>query len=232
MSRWHAPSAPIEIGRTTSTRRRGAVRAGRGPAARPHLTWRPSAIWPRLIVSRQPSPPPTVRGLEARGGGGSVTVLDRPRRERGRAGVRGLAVRRPAWPTEERAGRYVRRVPADGRPAVLLQPAPDVQPAEFPSLHDEVSPRVGIVGEQVAVGNVVELGALPADPPLPVAVVVAILLPPGRRFTTCRRASPCLGSAYFLLIGLGFMFVEIGLIQRMSVFLGQPITPSASSCSA
>ena len=32
-----------------------------------------------------------------------------------------------------------------------------------------------------------------------------------------------LGSAYFLLIGLGFMFVEMGLIQRISVYLGHPI---------
>ncbi len=31
------------------------------------------------------------------------------------------------------------------------------------------------------------------------------------------------GTAYFLLIGLGFMFVEIGLIQRLSLFLGHPV---------
>jgi hypothetical protein len=31
------------------------------------------------------------------------------------------------------------------------------------------------------------------------------------------------GSAYFLLIGFGFMFVEIGLIQRISVYLGHPV---------
>ena len=41
-----------------------------------------------------------------------------------------------------------------------------------------------------------------------------------------RRVTPSLavlGSAYFVLIGLGFMFVEIGLIQRISVYLGHPI---------
>ncbi|MEQ9640335.1 MAG: hypothetical protein RIM84_09975 [Alphaproteobacteria bacterium] len=31
------------------------------------------------------------------------------------------------------------------------------------------------------------------------------------------------GSAYFMLIGIGFMVVEIGLLQRFSVFLGHPI---------
>jgi hypothetical protein len=32
-----------------------------------------------------------------------------------------------------------------------------------------------------------------------------------------------LGTLYFLLIGLGFMFVEIGLVQRLSTFLGHPV---------
>ena len=31
------------------------------------------------------------------------------------------------------------------------------------------------------------------------------------------------GTSYFLLIGIGFMMIEIGLLQRMSVFLGHPI---------
>lgn len=41
-----------------------------------------------------------------------------------------------------------------------------------------------------------------------------------------RQTSPGLaraGTLYFLLIGLGFMFVEIGLIQRISMFLGHPV---------
>ena len=31
------------------------------------------------------------------------------------------------------------------------------------------------------------------------------------------------GTAYFMLIGIGFMLIEIGLLQRFSVFLGHPI---------
>jgi hypothetical protein len=41
-----------------------------------------------------------------------------------------------------------------------------------------------------------------------------------------RRVTPRLaviGSVYFVLIGLGFMFIEIGLIQRISVYLGHPV---------
>src|SRR5438045_9632275 len=39
----------------------------------------------------------------------------------------------------------------------------------------------------------------------------------GRRLTTA-------GTAYFLLIGVGFMCGEMGLPQRLSVFLGHPIS--------
>ena len=56
-----------------------------------------------------------------------------------------------------------------------------------------------------------------------VLVIVTILVP---SLSSIRRVDPRIavfGSAYFLLIGLGFMFVEIGLIQRISVYLGHPV---------
>ena len=39
----------------------------------------------------------------------------------------------------------------------------------------------------------------------------------------CRAAADDLGNGFFLLVGDGSMFVEIGLIQRISVFLGHPV---------
>jgi hypothetical protein len=56
-----------------------------------------------------------------------------------------------------------------------------------------------------------------------ILVVLTIVLP---ALPSARQVSPRLiwaGTAYFVLIGLGFMFVEIGLIQRLSLFLGHPI---------
>ena len=43
--------------------------------------------------------------------------------------------------------------------------------------------------------------------------------------STCRVAPrlAVLGTTYFVLIGLGFMFIEIGLIQRISIYLGHPV---------
>ena len=56
-----------------------------------------------------------------------------------------------------------------------------------------------------------------------VLVVLTIILPalPSARQVSARLVG--LGTAYFMLIGFGFMFVEIGLIQRLSLFLGHPV---------
>ena len=56
-----------------------------------------------------------------------------------------------------------------------------------------------------------------------VLVLVTMIIPalPSLRRTRGKLARA--GTLYFLLIGLGFMFVEIGLIQRLSTFLGHPV---------
>jgi hypothetical protein len=54
-------------------------------------------------------------------------------------------------------------------------------------------------------------------------VVMAILLPLRSAVRDVGRRVASAGTAYFVLIGIGFMMIEIGLLQRMSVFLGHPI---------
>jgi spermidine synthase len=54
--------------------------------------------------------------------------------------------------------------------------------------------------------------------------VMLVLMAPAAG--SIRNVDPALavwGSAYFVIIGLGFMLVEMGLIQRMSLFLGHPV---------
>jgi hypothetical protein len=53
-------------------------------------------------------------------------------------------------------------------------------------------------------------------------VVAAIVWPLRPALADVGRGLVVAGTAYFLLIGVGFMSVEIGLLQRMSVFLGHP----------
>src|SRR5260370_40775355 len=57
-----------------------------------------------------------------------------------------------------------------------------------------------------------------------IALVAATIIVPLR--PTVKEAGWQLavgGTSYFALIGVGFMMVEIALLQRMSVFLGHPV---------
>ena len=56
-----------------------------------------------------------------------------------------------------------------------------------------------------------------------VAVISTIILPLRRAAATAPRKLIAGGTVYFSLIGLGFMFAEISLLQYFSVFLGHPI---------
>ena len=55
--------------------------------------------------------------------------------------------------------------------------------------------------------------------------LLTLVFPMARRLRTCaccRAARVAAALGYFALIGLGFMFVEIGLLSRLNVFLGHP----------
>ncbi|MDH3741136.1 MAG: hypothetical protein OER56_06005 [Hyphomicrobiales bacterium] len=56
-----------------------------------------------------------------------------------------------------------------------------------------------------------------------VLVIVAIVLPLRHALTDVGARLASAGSAYFILIGAGFMLIEIAFLQRFSVFLGHPI---------
>lgn len=54
-------------------------------------------------------------------------------------------------------------------------------------------------------------------------VMAAIVLPLRPAIKDVGRRLAVGGTAYFFLIGVGFMCAEIGLLQRMGVFLGHPV---------
>ena len=55
-----------------------------------------------------------------------------------------------------------------------------------------------------------------------ILVILTIVLPLRSTIRASGRLVTVTGTAYFALIGMGFMMAEIGLLQRMSVFLGHP----------
>jgi hypothetical protein len=54
-------------------------------------------------------------------------------------------------------------------------------------------------------------------------VMAAIIVPLRSALKDVGLAVATRGTLYFALIGTGFMMVEIGLLQRMTIFLGHPI---------
>ncbi|KAB0265946.1 class I SAM-dependent methyltransferase [Microvirga brassicacearum] len=56
-----------------------------------------------------------------------------------------------------------------------------------------------------------------------VLVAATIIIPLRSTVSTAATTLTVAGTAYFALIGIGFMMVEIALLQRISVFLGHPV---------
>jgi spermidine synthase len=109
-------------------------------------------------------------------------------------------------------------VPTDDRPFFFNQ----FPLRELPRLiwKPELAQRHGIIYK----GNLlatVTLGMLFVVAATLVVATIVIPLRPALRHVGPRLAMA--GTAYFMLIGVGFMCIEIGLLQRMSVFLGHPI---------
>ena len=76
----------------------------------------------------------------------------------------------------------------------------------------------------VFAGNLIATLTLAMLVLISVALVAATIIVPLR--STVREAGWQLaigGTVYFALIGVGFMMIEIALLQRMSVFLGHPV---------
>jgi hypothetical protein len=108
-----------------------------------------------------------------------------------------------------------------------LSPATDARPFFFNMLRiDPVhmweaykARRFGVLyGNLMASATVLLIILLSA-----VFVAFVIIMPVRDAIQGIDRRLAFAGTAYFLLIGLGFMLVEIGMIQRISVFLGYPV---------
>ena len=79
-------------------------------------------------------------------------------------------------------------------------------------------------GGGVRRGNLVATATLLVLFSIALLLVVAVLLIPLRgAVRQVGRRLVSYGTLYFALIGMGFMLIEIGLLQRLSIFLGHPV---------
>ena len=216
VSRWYSPSNIDESGRMMSVAVAALLDEGIADP-RKHLFLAATDYLATLIVSQAPFTAAELASLTATVDKLGFTVAARPQG--------------PA------ASPVLTEILAAGKPEDLnrlqneyvldLSPAYDDRPFFFQQL------RIGDPqalwsalksADGVVHGNFKALATLTLIITLSIVLVFITILVPS--ISSVRQVHPgvaTFGSAYFLLIGFGFMFVEIGLIQRISVYLGHPV---------
>jgi SAM-dependent methyltransferase len=215
VSRWYQPGDVDETGRMLSLAVATLLDAGvRDPRA--HLFVATSAPVATLILSRAPLAAEEIATLRRFCGEFGFEVLASPDAPAASPALAALlaAPDRASLDRLARGGDLDLSAPGDDRPFFF-----NLLPLDRPHKALRYVGRVGVVG-----GNLMATLTLAVILLVSLALVAAAIVVPlrgaireaGRRLVTG-------GTLYFALLGLGFMLVEMGLLQRLSLFLGHPV---------
>ena len=216
VSRWYAPGEVNETGRLVS---RGVATLLANGAAEPrrHLLLAAAGNVATLIATKLPLSTAALEALKNAAKANEFEVLLSPDTAAPSAMLENIvsATDRPTLDQATTGFHLDLTPPTDARPFFFNQ-------LRFTSLFDaDVFSHLSQTG--VFAGNLVATLTLAMLVLISVSLVGAtIIVPLG---PTVREAGWRLavgGTVYFGLIGVGFMMVEIALLQRMSVFLGHP----------
>ena len=216
VSRWYNPQAVMETGRLISLAM-AALRNEGVERPEAHLFLAATSHLATLIVSKSPFSADDVAILRARATALKFTVLISPDQPAASPVLQRVLDARQQSDFAALARDYHIdfSVTTDERPFFFNQlNLLDPQSIKI-ALHSDAGVVRGNLMASLTVGIIMALSGL--------LVLFAMIVPasPALRQAPARLA--LLGTSYFLLIGLGFMFVEIGLIQRISIFLGHPV---------
>ncbi len=225
VSRWHSDKSPIEVGRTVSLAMAALMELG-VTRPRDHIYLASIGNLATVIVSRQPMSAADTAMLDGASARLQFEVLARPGQSSPDKVFESLLSATSRADLDRRTSSYVLDLsaPTDARPFFFNQLRLfdwRILDVLFPaSQQDAAEMGLGLVmsGNLTAMGTLLMLICLSA-----LAVMQVIVVPARASVSSVAPALAKHGSIYFLLIGLGFMFVEIGLIQRISVFMGHPI---------
>ncbi len=215
VSRWYEPDDVDETGRMLSLAVATLLDAGvRDPRA--HLFVATSAPAATLILSRAALTPEEIATLRRFCGEFGFEVLVSPDAEPASPVLAGMvaATNRATLERLTRGHDLDLRPPNDDRPFFF-----NLLPLDRPHRALRYIGRAGVVG-----GNLMATLTLSVILLVSLALVIATIVIPLRN--SVREAGRGLvvgGTLYFALLGLGFMLVEIGLLQRLSLFLGHPV---------
>ena len=218
VSRWYAPGEVNETGRMVSLAVAALIEMGAAEPSR-HVFLAASGRIATLVVSRAPLAPNYLGALDEAAAEMGYTVLASP----GASTASPVLGRILASTDRARLHAVTAGLPLD------LTPPTDERPFFFNQLPlASVTKMAALIGSDrpvgVSSGNLAATATLVALFLLSAALVLTtIVLPLRSAVGDGGRSVVVGGTLYFLLIGVGFMSVEIGLLQRMSVFLGHPV---------
>ncbi|PYL99424.1 MAG: hypothetical protein DME27_01910, partial [Verrucomicrobia bacterium] len=218
VSRWYSPSDANETGRLVSLAAATLFKLG-ATEPRRHVFLAASGSIATLIVSRSPFSDTNLALLDRVAADKQFKILLSPDRD----------------PTTSMLGRIIisgnaqelQRLTA-GLPLDLTPPT-DERPFFFNQLPlfdpwRSMTLALHQRGTGVASGNISAMLTLISVFAMSLlAVLLTIVYPVHPAIADVGRRLATAGTAYFLLIGVGFMCGEMGLLQRLSVFLGHPI---------
>jgi len=216
VSRWYAPGEVNETGRLVSLGV-AALLANGAAEPRRHLFLAAAGKVATLIVTKSPFSPAALGALKDAAKANEFVVLLSPDTVAPSAMLENMVSATDRSTLDQTTtGFYLDLTPpTDARPFFFNQ-------LKFVTLFDaDVFSHFTHTG--VVAGNLVATLTLAMLVLISVALVGATIIVPLR--PTVREAGWPLvvgGTVYFGLIGVGFMMVEIALLQRLSVFLGHP----------
>ena len=216
VSRWYSPTNIDETGRMMSVAVATLLDEGISNP-RDHLFLASTDNLATLIVSRSPFSAAELARLTATVKELGFNVVVEPNSQAGSPALREILGASAPGTLFHLTSKY----------HLDLSPASDDRPFFFQQirLSDLQSYLYAMKSDDGVVrGNLKAMSTLALIILMSIVLVLETMLIPS--LPSVRRVSLGLavyGSVYFLLIGLGFMFVEIGLIQRISVYLGHPI---------
>jgi hypothetical protein len=219
VSRWYGTGSIGEAGRMVSLAARVLMDAGVSDPES-HLALVANRNLATLILSRQPLSAADLTALHRVADEMNFEVVLAPDTTPGSALLGRIAKARDPI---ELAG-ITAGLPFD------LTPPHDDRPFFFNQLPLTSIWKLGFDVQRFAPGGGVIFGNSVASLTLLLILLIAALLvtaviivPLRSAIHDTNRRLAIAGSAYFLFLGIGFMFVEISLLQRFSLFLGHPV---------
>jgi spermidine synthase len=216
VSRWYAPQRPEETARIVTLAMAALIEMGE-PSPALHIYLASNNRLSTLIVGRKPLSSTDVATLDQEVAHLQYRTLAAP----------GHKALNPTFERILNAQTTAELVKIGNSTPLNLTPAWDSNPFFFNQLRlssPAAMRQVTWTDSGVLKGNLIASLTLLTLVVISALVVLAVVLAPARSSVQHTSARTLFwSSAYFLAIGVAFMFGEISLIQRMSLFLGHPI---------